>query len=50
MSDEDAAWLEYQVRMGDRLDLENLKKLERDLYKAIFQDGFLMGRTRTVRT
>ena len=43
MTDADSAWLEYQVIMGSRLDLEKLPKVERDLYKAVFQDGFEMG-------
>jgi hypothetical protein len=42
-SDADDAWLEYQVIMGDRLDLEKMTQKDRDLFKAIFSDGFDMG-------
>lgn len=43
-SDADMAWLEYQVRMGSRLDLENVPGHLRELLKAIFCDGFTLGR------
>ena len=43
MTPDDAAGLEYQVIKGSRLDLEKLSRSEREIFKAIFQDGFNMG-------
>lgn len=43
MRAEDSAWLEYQVRMGDMLDLEKMSQSHRESFKAVFQDGFGMG-------
>lgn len=44
MTQDEAAWLEYQVIMRSRLDLEKLSRNEREIYKAIFQDGYNLGR------
>ena len=43
MTDEDSAWLQYQIIMGKRLDLGKCEPHVAELIGAVFRDGFTAG-------